>query len=91
MTSSGEGPNGDPPASTGGTEPRIVDPDELATGFHHALAGVEFPAGRSDLLDAARTSGAAPEVVGLLEGLGDTAPFASAGDAWAEAAGPDGS
>ncbi len=73
------------------TAPRIGDPGELAAAFRSALADVEFPARRAQLIEGARTAGAGPEVVGLLEGLDDTAPFASAADAWAEAAGPDGS
>ncbi|CAN5272089.1 hypothetical protein BH20ACT3_BH20ACT3_15230 [soil metagenome] len=78
-------PGDDRPVEVPGTT------EEMAAAFADSLAHVRYPAGREELLAAARDRRAPDWVVGLLEGLDDQAPFASADAAWAQASGPDGS
>ncbi|MGI8755581.1 MAG: DUF2795 domain-containing protein [Acidimicrobiales bacterium] len=73
------------------TEPDAGDPGDVRAAFAAALAGAALPADRDQLVAAATQAGAPEVILSLLAGLDDTAPFASVDQAWAEAAGPDGS
>jgi hypothetical protein len=83
----------DPPAPIGDDQPIEVPgtPEKMAATFADSLAGVRFPAGRAELIAAARERRAPDWVVDLLQGLDDQAPFETPEAAWAQASGPDGS